>query len=62
MTTASCPFCDRAADVWPPVGCEEPEFHDRATFDCDCGDTVTIAEAIASPSRHRRCSLIGSRS
>lgn len=59
MTT--CDFCGGRIDAWPSATCEEPERHTTAVYDCDCGDTVTVADAQANPPKHRRCHLIGSR-
>lgn len=62
LPTTDCPTCPRSVSDWPAAECETPEAHEGAIYDCDCGDTVTIEQAIADPRRHRRCNLIGSRS
>ncbi len=57
----SCPTCPGDFSEWPARDCETPGFHDGATYDCDCGDVVTVAEAIENPARHRRCNEIPAR-
>ena len=57
----TCRCCGARVTDWPSRDCEEPEEHTGAIYDCDCGDAVTMADALAHPSKHRRCNLIGSR-
>lgn len=60
--TTACGFCGRPTATWPGKDCEQPEEHVGATYGCDCGETVTIEQALADPRRHRRCNLIGASS
>lgn len=57
MSTCDC--CGEETSAWPSNSCDSPEEHDTATHDCDCGETVTMADALDNPKRHRRCYLIG---
>jgi hypothetical protein len=54
-----CNSCDRPTHEWPGNDCDGPELHTTAAYDCECGETVTIEQAIGDPSRHARCHLIG---
>lgn len=65
LPTASpltCGFCGESVSTWPSRDCEQPADHVAAVYACDCGDMLTIADAIAQPSKHRRCNLIGANS
>lgn len=57
--TPPCPTCEKSVTNWPATDCETPEAHVLATYGCDCGDVVTVADVIDNPRRHRRCHLIG---
>lgn len=55
----TCPTCGSPAADWPSKNCDSPEAHSSAVYICDCGDTVTMADALGTGTRkHRRCHLI----
>lgn len=57
-----CPGCDGRRSEWPRRDCQAPTAHRGATIGCDCGETVTIEDALEQPDRHRRCNEIGAAS
>lgn len=57
-----CEDCDRPVSEWPSSTCDRPSDHTTATYDCPCGDVITVADVQAAPAKHRRCHLIGASS